>query len=105
MVGEYHISDPVTDIGGLGPSGILGSALLLGLKFQPRLQGGNSSTNMQFHGHTYHVSSKWGVKVWGKGQYIAKMWPRSKIFQVFQNFTKITKYAKNDEMHIFPPEF
>ena len=23
------------------------------------------------------------------------------FFQVFQNFTKITKYAKNDEMHMF----
>ena len=34
------------------PPGISGSALLLGLKFYPRLQDHNSSSNMQFHGHT-----------------------------------------------------
>ena len=56
---------------------------------------------MQFHGHTIFPQILGLLKFGGKGQYIAKMWTRSKIFQVFQNFTKITKYAKNDEMCMF----
>ena len=50
--------------------GISGSALLLGLKFQPRLQDDNSLTNMQFHGHTMLPRNSRGVQVRGKGQNI-----------------------------------
>ena len=42
-----------------------------------------------------------GVKFGGKGQDIRQNVVKIENFQLFQNFTKITNYAKNDEMHMF----
>ena len=42
-----------------------------------------------------------GFKIRAKGLYIAKIWSKSKIFQLFQNFTKISIYTKNDKTNMF----
>ena len=41
------------------------------------------------------------LKFGGKTKILGKMWSKSKIFQAVQNFTKIPKYAKNDEIPTF----
>ena len=57
---------------------------------------------MQFHGYIFLPRNPRGaLKIRAKGLYIAKIWPKSKIFQLFRNFTKISIYTKNDEMNMF----
>ena len=41
------------------------------------------------------------MKFGGKGQYVAKIWPESKIFKFSPNFTKLNIYTKNEEMNMF----
>ena len=41
------------------------------------------------------------LKIRAKALYIAKIWAKSKIFQLFRNFNKISIYTKNDEMNMF----
>ena len=54
---------------------------------------------MQFRGYIFLPRNSRCERL-GLRAYIAKIWLKSKIFQLFRNFTKIGIYTKNDEMNM-----